>query len=94
MRLKYGRLAVCSAVAVASLAGTASAAPGNGNGYGNGNQGCQLNRAPGQEFKNPGKTFQYMRSDAHPDENPKDVVNAYPNDFRNVGDLVHQKCSG
>ena len=57
-----------------------------------GNQGCQLERAPGQEFKNPGKMFQEIRQDQVPDETPKDVVTAFPQYFENVGALISSKC--
>src|SRR3712207_6774572 len=72
MRRKYGM------VAVGVIAAAAVAAPGASAANGNGNQGCEILRAPGQEFKNPGKMFQYLRNDSLPDTNPKSVVNAFP----------------
>ena len=41
----------------------------------------------------PGEMFQYLRERDNDlaAGNPKDIVNAYPDDFENVGDLIHQK---
>lgn len=41
----------------------------------------------------PGEMFQYLRErdNGLAAGNPKDIVNAYPDDFENVGDLIHQK---
>jgi hypothetical protein len=45
------------------------------------------------EHETPGAMFQYLRtrdSDLAAG-NPKDIVNAYPEEFETVGDLIHQK---
>lgn len=40
-----------------------------------------------------GSMFQYLQDrEVGANGTPKDVVDAYPNSFENVGDLVHQKC--
>jgi hypothetical protein len=40
----------------------------------------------------PGAMFQYLRTrDELASGNPKDIVNAYPEEFETVGDLIHQK---
>lgn len=79
-----------------ALLATQVAVADNGNGQGNGN-------AYGNEtiyiledetvHDTPGAMFQYLRtrdSDLAAG-NPKDIVNAYPDVFETVGDLIHQK---
>lgn len=41
----------------------------------------------------PGEMFQYLRDrdNGLAAGNPKDIVDAYPDEFDNVGDLIHQK---
>ncbi|MET3900469.1 hypothetical protein ABIB57_004435 [Devosia sp. UYZn731] len=41
----------------------------------------------------PGEMFQYLRDRENglAAGNPKDIVDAYPDEFDNVGDLIHQK---
>ena len=41
----------------------------------------------------PGAMFQYLRDRESnlAAGNPKDIVNAYPEQFESVGDLIHQK---
>ena len=40
----------------------------------------------------PGAMFQHLRTrDTLAAGNPKDIVNAYPDEFENVGDLIEQK---
>ena len=40
----------------------------------------------------PGAMFQYLRTrDELAAGNPKDIVNAYPEEFETVGDLIHEK---
>jgi hypothetical protein len=41
----------------------------------------------------PGEMFQYLRDrdNGWAAGNPKEVVDAYPDEFDNVGDLIHQK---
>jgi len=79
-------VAACTASAFAD-----SATQGTGN-KGNGNGNKTLTLVDGDTFSNPGKTFQYLRTrtDAAAG-NPKAVVNAYPDSFSNVGDLIQQK---
>lgn len=46
----------------------------------------------GTTHSNPGEMFQHLRErDVLAAGNPKDIVNAYPDEFDNVGDLIHQK---
>jgi len=72
-----------------TYAGQGHDASGN-NGNGEGNQ--TLTLIDGDTFSNPGEMFQYLRTrtDAAAG-NPKAIVNAYPDSFDNVGDLIKQK---
>ncbi|HTN62269.1 MAG TPA: hypothetical protein VL147_12070 [Devosia sp.] len=47
----------------------------------------------GTVHDNPGAMFQYLRTrdNGLAAGNPKDIVEAYPNEFDNVGDLINQK---
>ncbi len=48
----------------------------------------------GSKFENPGEMFQHLRDrdiDGFASGNPKDIVDAYPEEFENVGDLIEQK---
>ena len=47
----------------------------------------------GTTFTNAGAMFQHLRDreDGYASGNPKDIVEAYPEEFENVGDLIHQK---
>jgi len=47
----------------------------------------------GTTFTNAGEMFQHLRDreDGYASGNPKDIVEAYPEEFENVGDLIHQK---
>ena len=47
----------------------------------------------GDEFATPGAMFQYLRTrdDGLATGNPKAIVDAYPDEFETVGDLIHQK---
>ena len=78
--------ASCTTTALADPGG-----PGTGN-NGNGNGNKTLTLVDGDTFSNPGQMFQYLRTrtDAAAG-NPKAIVNAYPNSFDNVGDLIQQK---
>ena len=82
-----------SVIVTAALlaAGGAFAKDTTGN-PGNGNQGCEL--ADGSTYKNPGKMFQHLRirDDGNAAGNPKDIVNAYPDSFDSVGNLIDKKC--
>jgi hypothetical protein len=80
----------CLAVA-ATHSGLALAGDGTGNnGKGNGNK--TLTLVDGDTFSNPGEMFHYLRirTDATAG-NPKAIVDAYPDSFDNVGDLIQQK---
>jgi len=77
--------------AITDMTGT-SPPPSTGNLNGNGNGNKTLTLVDGDTFSNPGQMFQYLRTrtDAAAG-NPKAIVNAYPNSFDNVGDLIQQK---
>ena len=47
----------------------------------------------GTEFATPGAMFQHLRTrdDGQAAGNPKAIVDAYPDEFETVGDLIHQK---
>jgi len=47
----------------------------------------------GTTFSNAGAMIQHLRDreDGYAAGNPKDIVEAYPEEFENVGDLIHQK---
>lgn len=47
----------------------------------------------GTVHDNPGEMFQYLRTrdNGLAAGNPKDIVEAYPDEFENVGDLIDQK---
>jgi len=47
----------------------------------------------GTVHRNAGEMFQYLRDrdNGLAAGNPKDIVNAYPDEFENVGDLIDQK---
>lgn len=46
----------------------------------------------GTVHETPGAMFQHLRTrDELAAGNPKDIVNAYPDEFENVGDLIEQK---
>ena len=46
----------------------------------------------GTVHETPGAMFQHLRTrDELAAGNPKDIVNAYPDEFENVGDLIQQK---
>jgi len=87
------RIIIIAALAAActkpALADPGGQGTGN-NGNGNGNK--TLTLVDGDTFSNPGQMFQYLRTrtDAAAG-NPKAIVNAYPNSFDNVGDLIQQK---
>lgn len=53
----------------------------------------QLTLVDGTVHDNPGAMFQYLRTrdNGLAAGNPKAIVNAYPDSFKNVGDLIHQK---
>jgi hypothetical protein len=47
----------------------------------------------GTVHDNPGEMFQYLRTrdNGLASGNPRDIVDAYPDEFENVGDLIDQK---
>jgi hypothetical protein len=47
----------------------------------------------GTVHETPGEMFQYLRTrdNGLATGNPKDIVDAYPDEFENVGDLIEQK---
>lgn len=53
----------------------------------------ELTLVDGTVHENPGSMFQHLRErdNGYAAGNPKDIVNAYPDEFENVGDLIHQK---
>lgn len=81
---------VClAAAAVGSSPALAGDGTGN-NGQGNGN--TTLTLVNGDTFSTPGKMLQYLRIRTDlAAGNPKQIVDAYPDSFTNVGDLIQQK---
>lgn len=67
----------------------ASADPGNGQGSG----GSEYVLKDGTTHSTPGQMFQYLRDrdNGLAYGNPKAIVDAYPDSFENVGDLIEQK---
>ncbi|KRA98077.1 hypothetical protein ASD83_13550 [Devosia sp. Root685] len=47
----------------------------------------------GTSFNNAGAMFQHLRDrdNGYASGNPKGIVEAYPEEFENVGDLIHDK---
>jgi hypothetical protein len=82
-------IACASALAVVGFAGTAAADTG---GVANENaRSCTLTL--GGDFASPGAMIQYLKVRTEGTAgNPKAIVDAYPNSFDNVGDLIAQKC--
>lgn len=56
-------------------------------------RGQQYELEDGSSFTNAGAMFQHLRDrdNGLAAGNPKDIVNAYPEEFENVGDLIGQK---
>jgi len=92
--VNYRAIAICllaaTTLSTAALAGD-NGKQGDGN-SGNGNGNKTLTLIDGDTFSNPGQMFQYLRTrtDAAAG-NPKAIVDAYPDSFDNVGDLIQQK---
>ena len=84
-------LATFSSAAFAAAGGNGNGNDGTGN-NGNGDGNKTLTLVDGDTFSNPGQMFQYLRTrtDAAAG-NPKAIVDAYPDSFDNVGDLIQQK---
>jgi hypothetical protein len=78
-----------AAIAVALLATSGAYADPETNSRG----GKQYQLVDGTTFTNPGSMFQHLRDrdNGYASGNPKDIVEAYPDEFENVGDLIHQK---
>lgn len=77
--------------AAAACSPLAYAGDGSGN-NGNGNGNTTLTLVNGDTFTTPGKMFQYLRVRTDlAAGNPKAIVDAYPDSFANVGDLIQQK---
>jgi len=73
------------AAAILSLAGMSPAFAQNAD--------KSLTLKDGTVHANPGAMFQYLRTrdNGLAAGNPKDIVEAYPDEFENVGDLIQQK---
>lgn len=71
------------------MSAAASADPGQNAGNG----GHEYVLLDGTTHDTPGEMFQYLRTrdNGFAAGNPKDIVEAYPESFENVGDLVDQK---
>ena len=84
-------IACLAAAAACSTLAAAGERSGTGNsGQGNGN--TTLTLVDGDNFSNPGKMFQYLRTRTDASAgNPKAIVDAFPGSFDNVGDLIQQK---
>lgn len=79
-------IALIATVATLSLAGMA---PVNAEGP------KEMTLKDGTVHENAGAMFQYLRDrdNGLAAGNPKDIVEAYPDEFENVGDLIEQKRS-
>lgn len=79
--------AVAIAIALFATSG-AYADPQTSNGGGK-----RYELVDGTTFTNAGTMLQHLRDreDGYAAGNPKDIVEAYPEEFENVGDLIHQK---
>lgn len=78
------------AIAIALLATSgAYADPENNNRGGS----KQYELLDGTTFTNAGEMIQHLRDrdNGYASGNPKDIVDAYPEEFENVGDLIHSK---
>lgn len=77
------------AVAVALLATSGAYADPEANNGG----GKSYELVDGATFTNAGAMIQHLRDrdNGYASGNPKDIVEAYPEEFDNVGDLIHQK---
>ena len=91
MHLRTLTLCLVGAAALATAAYADNPHQGAGN-NGNGNGNTTLTLENGDTFRNPGKMFQDLRDRTDlPAGNPKAIVDAYPDVFDNVGDLIQQK---
>ena len=57
------------------------------------NAGQQYELVDGSTFTNAGEMMQHLRDreDEYAAGNPKEIVDAYPEEFENVGDLIQEK---
>lgn len=84
-------------LALAAMAVMTTAAFADPDKANNGNKpdhaGQQYELVDGSSFDNAGEMFQHLRDrdNGYAAGNPKDIVEAYPNEFDNVGDLIRQK---
>lgn len=78
---------------VLAATSAAYAQSGNENANSNNGGGKQYELVDGTTFTNAGAMFQYLRDrdNGYAAGNPRDIVDAYPDEFENVGDLIHQK---
>lgn len=78
---------------VLTATSAAYAAPENENANSGNGGGKLYELVDGTTFTNAGSMFQHLRDrdDGYTSGNPKDIVDAYPAEFENVGDLIHQK---
>ncbi|MBD8065687.1 hypothetical protein IC608_09390 [Devosia sp. PTR5] len=75
---------------VAALLATSAAVADPGTNKGGGKH---YELVDGTSFTNAGAMLQHLRDrdNGYASGNPKDIVEAYPEEFENVGDLIHQK---
>ena len=83
------RKLIILALGAGLLTAPAFADPGNGQGDG----GNEYVLEDGTTHSTPGHMFQYLRTrdNGLATGNPKDIVEAYPDSFETVGDLIDQK---
>ncbi|WP_108461170.1 hypothetical protein [Devosia naphthalenivorans] len=57
------------------------------------NAGQQYELVDGSTYSNAGEMMQHLRDrqDEYAAGNPKEIVDAYPEEFENVGDLIQEK---
>ena len=78
------------ALAIAIFASSAAHADPDTNNKGGSKQ---YELVDGTSFTNAGAMLQHLRDrdNGYASGNPKDIVEAYPEEFDNVGDLIHDK---
>lgn len=84
--MKSFKTPVLLALGLALVGSTAALAESQGNGH-------TYVLKDGTVHDNPGEMFQHLRTrnNGLATGNPKDIVEAYPDEFDNVGDLIHQR---
>lgn len=77
------------AIAIALLATSGAYAEPEANNAG----GKSYELVDGTTFTNAGTMIQHLRDreNGYASGNPKEIVETYPDEFENVGDLIHQK---